>query len=500
MKMELSQSLRTEQRMQMVLAPRMIQSMEILQLPMLALQERINQELESNPVLEIASEAPEASEGASNDPADQSVADETAEGERDFVVKEDDSNVDDFERLSSLGPEFVDYDPPGPRSRARRDSSEPDPKLEAMANTAARETSLNDYLTMQWSFVSASEQIKQAGELIISFIDDDGYLRVGLDELPEQTNQSVTLEQLSEALRLVQTLDPAGIGARDIQECLLLQLPSLGGDTAVERELILNHLDDIRMNRYPAIARKAGLSIEQINSAVERIARLDPAPGHAVGQPSVPYIVPDIVVEYDPPSDSYYARLSDDHVPNLAVSEQYRSMLKGGSLDIKAKEFLQRNVRSARWLIEAIQQRRHTLLRVANAVIKAQRDALENGAQYVKPLPMLQVAENLGIHVATVSRAVADKYVQTPQGIFPLRQFFSGGTRTASGEILSWNGIKAKLMKIVEKEDKTNPLSDDQIVVILKADGLKLARRTVAKYRKAMNIPPARRRKQFLST
>ncbi len=496
MRIELSQHLRVDQRLQMTLAPRMIQSMEILQLPMLALQERIKQELESNPVLEVTTEAEEQT---TEESSTEERADEIPDGERDFVVKEDTSNAEDFERLSSFGPDFVEYDVPAPRARAYRDSSERDPKLEAMANTAAKETSLDEYLMLQWSFISAPEQIKQAGELIISFIDDDGYLRVPLEELTTETNTPVSLEELGEALELVQTLDPRGVGARNVQECLSLQLESLAGDTQIERELIFNHLDDIKMNRYPIIAKRTGLSMEQINTGVGRIARLDPAPGHTVGQPAVPYIVPDIVVEYDPASDEYYARLTDDHVPNLGISQQYRSMYKGGGLNSKAKEFLQRNIRSARWLIDAIQQRRHTLLRVVSVVIRVQRDFLEKGPEFLKSLPMLQVAAELGIHVATVSRAVSDKYVQTPGGIFSLRQFFSGGTQTSNGEILSWNGIKAKLMQVIENEDKGHPFSDDQIVEKLSAGGLKLARRTVAKYRKVMNIPPARRRKKFSS-
>ena len=494
MKMELSQHLRMDQRLQMTLAPRMIQSMEILQLPMLALQERINQELESNPVLEVTTETDEQTP---EQPNAETTVEEIPEGEKDFVVKEDNSNAEDFERLSSFGPDFVEYDVPAPRSRVNRNSSERDPKLEAMANTAARETSLDEYLQLQWSFISAPEPIKHCGELIISFVDDDGYLRMPLEELISQTNSSMTVEELQQALSLVQTLDPAGVGARNVQECLLLQLARLGDGMQVERELIVNHLDDIKMNHYPAIAKKTGLSMEQINAAVERIGRLDPAPGHAVGQPAVPYIVPDIIVEYEPSDDEYYARLADDHVPRLGISQQYRSMYKGGGLDGKAKEFLQRNIRSAGWLIDAIQQRRRTLMRVVNVIIKVQRDFLEKGSDFIKPLPMLQVAEQLGIHVATVSRAVSDKYAQTPGGIFPLRQFFSGGTQTSSGEILSWNGIKAKLMKVIEKEDKSKPFSDDQIVEELSAQGLKLARRTVAKYRKVMNIPPARRRKKF---
>ena len=494
MKMELSQHLRVDQRLQMTLAPRMIQSMEILQLPMLALQERINQELESNPVLEVTAEADDQTP---EQPNAETTVEEIPEGEKDFVVKEDNSNAEDFERLSSFGPDFVEYDVPAPRSRVNRSSSERDPKLEAMANTAARETSLDEYLQLQWSFISAPEPIKHCGELIISFIDDDGYLRMPVEELISQTNSLMTIEELQQALSLVQTLDPAGAGARNVQECLLLQLARLGDGMQVERELIVNHLDDIKMNHYPAIAKKTGLSMGQINAAVERIGRLDPAPGHAVGQPAVPYIVPDVIVEYEPADDEYYARLADDHVPRLGISQQYRSMYRGGGLDGKAKEFLQRNIRSAGWLIDAIQQRRRTLMRVVNVIIKVQRDFLEKGSEFIKPLPMLQVAEQLGIHVATVSRAVSDKYAQTPGGIFPLRQFFSGGTQTSNGEILSWNGIKAKLMKVIEKEDKSKPFSDDQIVEELSAQGLKLARRTVAKYRKVMNIPPARRRKKF---
>jgi len=420
-KMELSQHLRLDQRMQMTLAPRMIQSMEILQLPMLALQERIKQELESNPVLEVSSEGGEqAAEQAAEEASAEATVEETTEAEKDLVVKDDSSKEDDFERLSSFGPDFVEYDVPAPRARVYRDSSEHDPKVEAMANTAARETSLDEYLLLQWSFISAAEAIKHCGELIISFIDDDGYLRMPLADLISQTNIPMTTEQLGQALELVQTLDPAGVGARNVQECLSLQLGRLGGDTQIERELIVNHLDDIKMNHYPAIVKRMGLSMEQINAAVERIARLDPAPGHAVGQPPVPYIVPDIIVEYDPANDEYYARLADDQLPKLGISEQYRSMFRSRGLDGKAKEFLQRNIRSARWLIDAIQQRRHTLMRVVNAVIGVQRDFLEKGPEFLKPMPMLQVAERLGIHVATVSRAVSDKYVQTPGGIFPL--------------------------------------------------------------------------------
>jgi RNA polymerase sigma-54 factor len=251
------------------------------------------------------------------------------------------------------------------------------------------------------------------------------------------------------------------------------------------------------MNRYPAVARKTGRSIAEIKKAVVVISHLDPRPGLQIGRREIPYIMPDVIVEYDEENDVYTARLSDGSTPRLRISRIYADMIKQKGLPPDAREFLRNNIRSARWLMESIEQRKSTLLRVVNRVLRSQQEFFSKGQSYMKPLPMVEVAQALGIHVATVSRAVSGKYLQTPTGIYPLRSFFSGGTETASGQSVSWEAIKAKLREIVDKEDKKNPHSDDRLMEELGKHGMNVARRTVAKYRAALNIPPARRRRQF---
>ena len=284
---------------------------------------------------------------------------------------------------------------------------------------------------------------------------------------------------------------------RDLAECMALQLVSETEDRSLEIELVKNHLKDIEMNRYPLVAKRTGKSIAVIQEAVKVISRLDLRPGLQVGRHETPYIMPDIIVDYDEDNDTYTARLSDGSSPNLRINTMYAKMVKQGKLPQDAKEFLQNNIRSARWIIESIEQRKTTLLRVVHHVLKSQREFFDHGPQHLRPLPMVDVADVLGIHVGTVSRAVSGKYMQTPIGIYPLRSFFSGGIETAGGESVSWDAIKAKLREIVDHEDKKNPWNDDQLAAELTKRGLTVARRTVAKYRSILNIPPARRRKQF---
>ena len=366
-----------------------------------------------------------------------------------------------------------------------------------MQNTAAPAQSLNEHLQEQWRFIEAEPVIKIAGSVIIDFIDEIGYLSVELASLREHIRQEITPAQMEEALRLVQTLEPTGVGARNLAECMIIQLINSPEDRSLEIELISNHLEDIEMNRYPAIARKAKCSIDQINETMKIISRLDPRPGMQIGRHETSYIVPDIIIEYDENKDIYTARLTDGTVPNLRINKFYTTMIKQGQIPADAKEFLRNNMQSARWLLESIEQRKATLLRVVNYVIKSQKVFLDRGPLYLKPLPMIETADALGIHVGTVSRAVSGKYMQTPIGIFPLRYFFSQGTETSQGESVSWGAVKAKLEEIINSEDKAHPFSDDELVEQLQKQGLTLARRTVAKYRNLMNIPPARRRKQF---
>ena len=478
----------------MRLSPRIIQAMEILQLPVLALQERIDAELQSNPVLELH-------EAGVDDQAPPAKEEASAErGERDLVVDEDNGNSEDFERLAEFDDEYAPWlarsDSP---SRPAARSGERDRKMDAMANAPARRESLNEYLHEQWAFVEADERTKEAGGLLIENIDDDGYLRTPLEEIPATTNKPVTMDLLRSALKRVQSLEPIGVGARNLQECLALQLEAeaaAGRDVALEKRLVTDFLRDIELNRLPQIARRSGKTLDEIKDAIGNLSHLNPRPGLLIGQHTVPFISPDVMVEIDD-NGKLVIRLPESNSPRLYISRTYRRMVRDRGTEKSARQFVRNNIRSAQWLISAIEQRLTTVRRVVEEVFAVQRDFLDVGEEALKPLPMVDVANKVGVHVATVSRAVAGKYVQTPRGIYPLRMFFSGGTRTAGGQDVAWDAVKARLRDVIDAEDKSEPLNDDQLAAGLKKNGITIARRTVAKYRKLMSILPARRRRQY---
>jgi RNA polymerase sigma-54 factor len=490
MKLEMTGQMRMEQRMK--LAPHMIQSMEILQLPILALQERIEQELNNNPVLEMAE--------PSNTEETEAVEEQTQDdmGERDLVVGTDNSKTKDFERLDGLDDEYKDYmDQAGPL-RFRIASDEPDKKLEALKNTAAPAQSLHDYLTEQWRLVDAEDSVKKAGEMIIDYIDDRGYLTVRLEQLHNKDKNDFTVDDLKEALMLVQKLEPAGVGARDLKECLLIQMSQQSEDMSFESRLIAEHMDELLENRLPEIAKKMSCDIEAINQAIERMSKLDTSPGLQIGQDRNHPITPDVIVEPSDNSGQYSVRLADSGLPGLKINNYYAKMAKDNRVSEKTRKFLQNNMRSAQWIMDAIEQRKSTLLKVAKAVVKYQKDFFDRGQLHLKPLPMSKVADDVGVHLATVSRAVSGKYIQCSWGILPLRKFFSGGREDVHGHARSWEAIRAKLQQIIDGEDKNKPLSDDKIREKLEEAGIdNLARRTVAKYRKILNIPAARFRKKY---
>jgi len=490
MKLEMRGDMRMEQRMK--LAPHMIQSMEILQLPILALQERIEQELNTNPLLEIE----ESSNPENPAPVEQNAEDNI--NEKDPVVGTDTGKAEDFGRLENLDDDFKDYIDQAETFRPRIRSDEPDKRLEALKNTAALPQSLHDYLTEQWGLVDADERVKKAGSTIIDYIDDRGYLTVRLEQLHNKDRPDFSLDDLKKALELVQKLEPVGVGARDLKECLLIQMAQSGEDMSFESRLVAEHMAELLENRLPDIAKKMNCRIEAINGAIARISKLDTSPGLQVSQNRNHPITPDVIVESADSSDEYSVRLADSNLPRLRISDYYAKLAKDTEIGEKTKDFLQNNIRSAQWIIDAIQQRKNTLLKVAKSVVKYQKDFFEKGQLYLRPLPMSKVADDVGVHLATVSRAVSGKYVQCPWGVLPLRKFFSGGTEDVNGEGLSWEAIRAKLQQIIEAEDKTKPLNDDQIREKLAEAGIKnLARRTVAKYRKLLNIPAARFRKKY---
>ena len=491
MKLEMRGQMRMEQRMK--LAPHMIQSMEILQLPILALQERIEQELNSNPVLEM--EQPESPEEVESDREDQPQEDID---DKDLVISTDNNKAEDFERLDSLGDGFTDYMAQAGPLRTRIHTGELDKKFEALKNTAAPSQSLHEYMADQWRLVDADESVKKAGDMIIDYLDDRGYLTVRLEQLHNKDRGDFTVDDLNLALELVQKLEPAGVGARDLKECLLIQMAQIGEDMSFESRLITEHMDKLLDNHLPEIARKMNCSIETINQAIEHMSKLDTSPGLQIGQDRNHPITPDVIVESSEDEGRYSVRLANSGLPYLRVNDYYSKMAKDARVGEKTRKFLQNNLRSAQWIIDAIEQRKNTLLKVTKAIVKYQTDFFEKGQLHLRPLPMSKVADDVGVHLATVSRAVSGKYVQCPWGILPLRKFFSGGREDMNGQAHSWEAIRAKLQQIIDEEDKTKPLSDDQIrKQLLKAGINNLARRTVAKYRKLLNIPAARFRKKF---
>lgn len=489
MRLSITGQMRMEQKMK--LAPRMIQSMEVLQLPLLALQEKIEAELNSNPVLESTEEPAESVEAAESsvDSAEQ----------RELVVREDTDQVEDFQRLDSFESEYgrfdaLPYEPSYHRSSA---SGDPDRKMEAMQNTACHGQSLNDYLKEQWRLVEADSKVKAAGEVIIDYLDDKGYLTIRLEQLHNKDKPELSMDCLQQALELVQKLEPAGVGARDLRECLLIQMRLSPEDMSFEIRMVEQCWNDLLENRLPQIAKKLNCSLEQVNRLIDRLSKLDTSPGLIVGRNENHPISADIIIEPDE-QEGYSIRLTEANMPSLRVNSFYQKMARNRGIDEQTRHFLQKNIRSAQWFMDAIEQRKSTLLKVARAIVNHQKDFFDKGKLFLRPLPMATIAQEVGVHIATISRAVAGKYVQCPQGILALRSFFSGGMEDESGQEHSWDAVKAKLQEIVDREDKSDPLSDDAIRDKLTQEGMgNIARRTVAKYRKILNIPTARFRKKY---
>ena len=491
--MRLSLGLEARQVQVQKMAPRMIQSMEILQLPQLALLDRIEQEISENPVLELAEEDPELPE----EPQDRENPDSPTEEERELVVDSTD-NTEDFERLLDLDRQVPDYFDEKPRSSANRVQEASDRKHDAIANIVDRPDSLNDYLLHQLGEMEFDPKLRRLCERIISSLDskDGGYFRSNLlDLLPPDAGQE-ELGLAEEALSMVQQLDPPGVAARDLRECLLLQLTPELPLFEEQRTLISAHLEDLRDNRLPAVQKATGYSIDLIQEVWEQLRKLNPKPGGLFSESFVPTVSPDVRIERGE-EGGYSVIMDDERVPRLHISAYYRQRLAAGTATAEEKEYIKRKINSAQWLIDSIHQRRDTLTKVSQAIVDYQKKFLDEGPEFIEPLKMQQIADQVGVHVTTVSRAVDDKWIQTPRGIFALRRFFVGGTQNADGEEVAWDTIRIKLQEVIDQEDKSNPFSDDQLVEALSTHGLKVARRTITKYRQKMGIPSSRQRRDW---
>ncbi len=504
MHLNISQQMKMSQ--QMKLAPRMIQSMEILQLNMMALNERIDQELVENVTLDVVDRDRDAPvpEGdrviPSDDPKERRELAKDVE-ERELVAGNENNNESDFERLLEISSEWPEDNVGfgGARPSANQISDSMDRQHDAMANMVARPQSLHEYLMEQFAFASVTEAERQFGEFLIQHLDHNGRLQSLLAEIVQQFNrtwgQELTQEQADSVLARIQQLDPPGVGARDYREMLLLQIRDHMPFHDVLRVLIRDHLEDIAYNRLPLIQKATDFSLDMIKVGIEQIQTLNPYPGRGFEQRPVQRVTPDLAVEKD--SDGkYVVKLLDEYIPELRISPRYQKMLQANPT-AETQEWIRKKVESARWLIEAIEQRYNTLRKVAQEIINHQTEFLDKGPESIAPLKMQQIADRVGVHVTTVSRAVDEKWIQTPRGLFPLKRFFGGGTQTADGDEVAWDTIRIKLQDLIDEEDKKKPLSDDALVEALSQQGLKLARRTITKYRKQMGIPSSRQRREY---
>ncbi len=450
-------------------SPQMIQAMQILQLSSLELEERIEAEMTENPFLEVKEVGQEEAE--------------KVEGEGSASVER---MLEELERYERDAP---------PRTRVS--AEEADKKLEAMNNTPSQYHSLGAALMGQIALSGFDERRREIAEFLAYSLDSRGYLPDPLERLVEANEiPDLTVEELDNVLADLRLATHPALGARDLKECLLLQLEPMGVDTPFLRALISDHLEDITTNRLPHVARVTGHSLDEIKQAIETIRTLDPSPGRDYGDSPAETIHPDVVVEEI--DGRYEVRLTRQGVPDLTVSPAYREMLKTSGGAEAVRKWIKQRLESARWFIEAVHQRQNTLLRIASGVFERQQAFLDKGIKALAPLRMLEIADASGVHISTVSRAVAGKYVQTPHGILPLRFFFSGGTANAAGEMSSQASIKQRIKEFVEKEDPKNPYSDDALAELLKERaGITIARRTITKYRKALSIASSNQRRVF---
>jgi RNA polymerase sigma-54 factor len=467
MKLETTLQPRMDQRLQLRLAPQIIQSIEILQLPILALQERIEQELEANPTLELEA------------PGDEEKVDEQAET--------------DIERLTDDLDEWRDYYRQT-ESRPSRDEDK-DEKLEALQNTSDKPITLQEHLNNQLRFLTVPENLRDIAQNIIYNLDRSGYLQYPLEEIVRSMEPVRSVEEGKAALEIVQGLEPRGVGARDLSECLLLQLDPRDANIELKRSLITAHLKDIEQNKLPKVAKECGVSVETVKQMISEIAVLNPRPGALFSDEVVPYVVPDVIVEEN--GDKYEVTLQEHYLPNLYISPEYRRMLRDARNGTETRDWIRRRIESASWLIKSIEQRRNTLYRVASKIVEFQKGFLDHGITRLRPLKMQEVADAVNMHVSTVSRAISGKYMQTPRGIYDMKFFFTGGLNTATGQEQSWDAVKQNLLDMIEKEDKQSPLSDEEIEEKFIEAGIPIARRTITKYRKILRIPSSRQRRQY---
>ncbi len=470
-------SLSQSQHLQMVLAPQLRQSLEMLQVPMLELRAMIQQEIQQNPTIEeVLIETPtvEIEPGSTE-------AEDTRELEFDK----------EFEMLARLDEEWRDYFFQNLQNRPY--TQDDDEKRQFLMDSLPQRESLQEHLLNQLNLAGLAERDRQTGELLLGSTDDDGYLTVGLEELAESANMEV--EHLESVLAVVQDFHPTGICSRDLQECLLTQLDRLGKRDSMSALIVSDYLKKLGGKKYNDIARSLKVTVEEVHAAVKLIATLDPKPGRLFTSDIPSYVLPEIFV--NKVEGKWVIVMNDDQLPHVRISKHYRTLLSSETTTNDVKSYVRERIRSGAFLIKSIHQRQKTIFRIATEIVERQTEFLEHGISQLKPLTMSVVSEAVGVHETTVSRAVSGKYMQTPKGIFELKYFFTPGIKTADGTEVSNKTVKEMINQLVAMEDEVKPLSDQEIVKLLTEKGIKIARRTVAKYRLVLRIPPSHMRRTY---
>jgi len=499
--MFLKPTLTMAQKQVLVMTPKLQQAIKILQMPRLELSQYITQQMNENPLLELEEtyddiEGNSEEEIKSNSDELEDVVSETEVDLETGLPEDNTANDSDLPEPDITSDNFGDvnweeyFEDSGIENSEWEEPSEED----RQDNIPVAEESLQEHLLWQLEMSVISKSDYGIGEAIIGNINDDGYLTADVREIAESIGCNVS--DVERVLQLIQSFDPMGVGARELRECLLIQLRQLGLEDTVAHKIVEgNYLKDLGTNRLPQIAKSLKVGLDLVRTAVTVIASLEPKPGRQFSSVKPEYIVPDVIVEK---IDGKYNVLMNDHGPRLRFNSYYRGLLSSSDLlRDEDRKYIQSQIESASWLLESIESRRKTILKVTESIFDVQRDFLEKGPKYLKPLTLKDIANEVGVHEATVSRVVRNRYVQTPQGIFELKRFFSSGISTEDGGMASSISVKEIIKNIVDNEDPKNPLSDKDIETILSKRGFKIARRTIAKYRNGLNIPPSSKRKQW---
>ena len=486
MAIELKQQLRLSQ--SLVMTPQLQQAIKLLQLSQLELVASVQAELEQNPVLEEVAEGDEeplrdnVAEAGLEAIPEQTTEQEAHSGEGAIEAAADRLADIDWQSYAEAYPQ-TSYAGSGGGEEERR-------SFEA---TATKRESLQDHLSWQLQLSSMPQEDQLASSWVIGNIDDNGFLQSPTEEIARQSG--VPLERVEAALARIQRLDPPGIAARDLRECLLLQLDALRVKDALVRVLVSEHLDQLQKREFKSLMRDTGATIEALAAAAVVIGNLEPRPGRAFGGEEPIYIVPDIYVHKI--GDNFHVVLNEDGLPKLKLNALYRDVLaKSRDVAKDTREYVQERVRAALWLIKSIHQRQRTIFKVMESIVRFQREFFDRGIAYLRPLNLRDVADDIGMHESTVSRVTTNKYCHTPQGIFELKYFFNSSINRVDGEAIASESVKERIRKLVSVEDRRNPLSDQRIAEILKGTNIDIARRTVTKYREAMNILSSTQRRQ----